>query len=80
MIEEFSGIERSLMNERQETATKAEKDVENDLEVMKKNEEMVTHTYEVIGEANSVLSAAVDMETGMRGYLLAGKDEFLAPL
>ncbi len=37
------------------------------------------HTYEVIDHANSIVAAAVDMETGMRGYLLAGKDEFLAP-
>ena len=27
--------------------------------MMRKNEESVTHTYEVIGEANSVLAAAV---------------------
>jgi len=39
----------------------------------------VDHTHEVIGEANGLLASAVDMETGMRGFLLAGKDEFLAP-
>ncbi len=39
----------------------------------------VIHTHNVIAEANSVLEAAIDMETGMRGFLLAGKDEFLEP-
>ncbi len=46
---------------------------------MQQNEEWITHTYEVIIKANDILAAAVDMETGMRGYLLAGKEEFLAP-
>lgn len=39
----------------------------------------VEHTYNVLGEAASIIAAAVDMETGMRGYLLAGKEEFLEP-
>ncbi len=41
--------------------------------------EWIEHTYQVIIQANSILASAVDMETGMRGYLLAGKDEFLDP-
>ena len=40
---------------------------------------MVEHTYVVLGEAQGIVGSAVDMETGMRGYLLAGEDEFLAP-
>ena len=40
----------------------------------------VNHTHKVIAKANAVLSAAIDMETGMRGYLLAGREEFLEPL
>ncbi|MGB0694331.1 MAG: CHASE3 domain-containing protein [Rhodospirillaceae bacterium] len=39
----------------------------------------VVHTYKVIGMANDLLAAAVDMETGMRGYLLAGQEAFLEP-
>ncbi len=39
----------------------------------------VDHTYEVLEVEEEILAAAVDMETGMRGYLLAGQDEFLAP-
>ncbi len=49
------------------------------IEIMAKDEKWVAHTYEVIQHANAIVAAAVDMETGMRGYLLAGKDEFLGP-
>lgn len=37
------------------------------------------HTQTVIKEAMKIEASAVDMETGMRGYLLAGKDSFLDP-
>ena len=43
------------------------------------NNAWVQHTYNVIGKANEILASAVNMETGMRGFLLAGKDEFLEP-
>jgi methyl-accepting chemotaxis protein len=39
----------------------------------------VDHTHKVIQEALNVESAAVDMETGMRGFLLTGKEAFLEP-
>ncbi len=39
----------------------------------------VDHTHNVIQKAMKIEAAAVDMETGMRGFLLAGKDEFLEP-
>ena len=39
----------------------------------------VDHTHVVLAEASAIEAAAVDMETGMRGYLLAGKEEFLDP-
>jgi len=44
-----------------------------------KNNHWVDHTHKVIAEAKSIEAAAVDMETGMRGFLLAGKEEFLDP-
>jgi methyl-accepting chemotaxis protein len=37
------------------------------------------HTYQVIGTANDALAALVDMETGYRGFLVTGRDEFLEP-
>ncbi|SON53002.1 methyl-accepting chemotaxis protein [Vibrio tapetis] len=40
---------------------------------------MVDHTHKVIEQAMRIEGAAVDMETGMRGFLLSGKDEFLSP-
>jgi len=79
VIAEFSKIEADLMHKRQETMKVAEKKVNHDLDVMKTNEGWVSHTYRVIGQANDILAAGVDMETGMRGYLLAGQDGFLAP-
>jgi len=39
----------------------------------------VTHTHNVLGTADNIVGSAVDMETGMRGFLLAGKEDFLAP-
>ena len=46
---------------------------------MKSANHWVDHTHKVMGEANLILGSAIDMETGMRGYLLAGKEEFLEP-
>jgi methyl-accepting chemotaxis protein len=43
------------------------------------NAEWVEHTHAVIGTANRALSALVDMETGLRGFLVGGKDAFLDP-
>ncbi len=44
-----------------------------------KSSEWVDHTHVVIQEAMHIEGAAVDMETGMRGFLLSGKDDFLDP-
>ncbi len=79
IIAEFSEIESSLMAKRYGATDAANTQVRENLEAMSKNEEWVGHTYKVIGKANAILASAVDMETGMRGYLLAGQDEFLAP-
>ncbi len=39
----------------------------------------VDHTHRVINKSLTLLSSAKDMETGMRGYLLSGKESFLLP-
>ncbi|MFT5486096.1 MAG: methyl-accepting chemotaxis protein [Paracoccaceae bacterium] len=39
----------------------------------------VNHTHKVLGVSDQIVAAAVNMETGMRGFMLAGKDEFLEP-
>ena len=42
-------------------------------------DQWVDHSHEVLTEAESTIASAVDMETGMRGYLLSGKETFLEP-
>jgi len=39
----------------------------------------VTHTHRVIGFGNLIQKLLLDMETGERGYLITGIDEFLEP-
>jgi len=39
----------------------------------------VQYTREVIARANNLARLIVDMETGERGFLIAGRDEFLEP-
>ncbi len=39
----------------------------------------VNHTYEVIRKAESAGAAMVDMETGQRGFMVTGQDEYLEP-
>ena len=39
----------------------------------------VAHTYQAIDLGNGITSSLVNMETGLRGFLVAGKDEFLEP-
>ena len=39
----------------------------------------VDHTHKVIAEGKAIGASMVDMETGMRGFLVAGKEEFLEP-
>ncbi|MCH8804894.1 MAG: CHASE3 domain-containing protein, partial [Planctomycetes bacterium] len=78
-IATFAGREEVLMAERKKTAMEATATATSSLETVTQTTQWVTHTYEVIAEAKQILAAAVDMETGMRGYLLAGEDEFLDP-
>lgn len=78
-IATFIGREKKLMDERQETARTATEENDVNAKLIADTAKMVNHTYEVIGAANDILASAVDMETGMRGYLLAGREGFLAP-
>jgi len=39
----------------------------------------VDHTTKVLAAANQIVAAGVNMETGMRGFAISGKDEFLEP-
>ncbi|MCJ8294437.1 MAG: CHASE3 domain-containing protein [Colwellia sp.] len=70
----FIQRERVLMETRQQQAQKS-----NNLSELKKLTAWVEHTYRVIATAQAIVASAVDMETGMRGFLLAGQEEFLGP-
>ncbi|MFB3099878.1 MAG: CHASE3 domain-containing protein [Gammaproteobacteria bacterium] len=39
----------------------------------------VSHTNGVMAEGNDLITQLVNMETGVRGFLVTGKDEFLEP-
>ena len=78
-LAEFKLIETELMETRRLEAKGAEAAVILNLGSMEEDKEWVSHTYDAIVQANVVLSSAVDMQTGMRGYLLAGQEEFLEP-
>jgi CHASE3 domain sensor protein len=39
----------------------------------------VEHSEHVIGRANEISRLSADMEAGMRGYLLSGDEDFMAP-
>ena len=70
----FVDRERSLMVQRQEKAK-----LSSDIAELKQLNSRVEHTYKVISTAQEIIASAVDMETGMRGFLLAGDDAFLSP-
>lgn len=79
VMAEFSEIESQLIGERKNRADEADNIANKALATTKENQKWVTHTYSVISQANELLSQAVNMETGMRGYLLAGQENFLEP-
>jgi PAS domain S-box-containing protein len=43
------------------------------------NDQWVRHTYQVINELEVILSTVKDAETGERGYIISGLDNFLEP-
>jgi len=53
--------------------------VYNSIHSLVDSSKWVNHTYEVIRNAESVGAAMVDMETGQRGFMITGKDEYLEP-
>jgi methyl-accepting chemotaxis protein len=78
-IAKFVKRETMLMDNRKNAAEGINLDSTENLDLFRLLNSKIEHTYEVIIQANEILAAAVDMETGMRGYLLAGKEDFLDP-
>lgn len=46
---------------------------------MDRTQGWVDHTHNVLKGASDIVASAADMETGLRGYLLAGQEQFLEP-
>ncbi len=78
-IKTFIDREIVLMEKRKQEAAGISLNSDDNIEKFRELNSWVEHTYEVIIQANDILASAVDMETGMRGYLLSGKEEFLDP-
>jgi two-component system sensor histidine kinase/response regulator len=49
------------------------------LQVMKQTSYWVDHTHQVLSNVSKIEKSVLDMETGERGYLIVGKDDFLIP-
>lgn len=75
----ISQSETERIHYRKADALAAEQKVDAGIATMIFNEQKVSASYVTIAAALDILTAAVDMETGMRGYLLSGQDSFLVP-
>ncbi|WP_456716941.1 CHASE3 domain-containing protein [Bradyrhizobium sp. USDA 4353] len=49
------------------------------LSTLAQNNGWTVHTYQVIDQTKALVSAMVDAETGVRGFLVGGTDNFLEP-
>ena len=47
---------------------------------LEKNVKWTVHTYKVLQDTDRMMAAMVDQETGLRGFLITGKDSSLEPL
>ena len=76
----FINTEEILLKDRQEKYYELLKSSDKvSSKLVEENVKLVKHTNEVIIKANQLLIYAIDMETGMRGYLITGNDDFLEP-
>jgi methyl-accepting chemotaxis protein len=75
----FIANEQQLVNEHQQALEKATAATVVNRELVSETSSRVDQANEVIALANRVLLAALNMETGVRGFLLAGREEFLEP-
>ncbi|MCV6637879.1 CHASE3 domain-containing protein [Candidatus Albibeggiatoa sp. nov. NOAA] len=75
----FIQAEQELLVKRTDHTETVLAENKQNLEYIKENDYRVEHTYLVMTQAYRLLAAATDMETGKRGFLLSGKEEFLEP-
>lgn len=76
---EFIEVERRKMAERQRNASISDKVIGDAVNTMYHNEEVVSETYFAIAAIDNLVLSAVDMQAGMRGYLLTGREDYLKP-
>ncbi|MEK7990359.1 MAG: CHASE3 domain-containing protein [Thiotrichaceae bacterium] len=67
-IKTFINQEKILLNQKSK-----------DIEAISESDNLVEQIYEEMTAAKTILTHGIDMETGMRGFLLSGKEEFLEP-
>ena len=79
LLNGFIEKEKSLVKERKETSASALAEIETSLQTIGDSARSLNYTQQEIQQLNEMYAAAVDMESGMRGYLLAGKEDFLGP-
>ncbi|GBC60750.1 chemotaxis protein [Desulfonema ishimotonii] len=75
----FRKIESDSIVRRRKSAELSEIRIKSEFKALEDAEYWVDHTHKVIRNAMNILAAAVDMESGMRGFLLAGRESFLEP-
>lgn len=51
----------------------------NSINTLNSTANMVEHTYKVIDQANGLVNSMVDQETGLRGFAVAGQEDYLEP-
>ncbi len=78
-IQTFIDREMKLLKERHAEFESAESHLGNNFATVRDAASWVNHNHEVLSSAARLLAFAVDMQTGMRGFLLAGQEEFLEP-
>ncbi|MEM8853108.1 MAG: CHASE3 domain-containing protein [Pseudomonadota bacterium] len=79
LVATFIGREDALLDERRETFNRSLDSGTVSSEQVKEANRQVVFVYDNKQLAKDLLAAAIDMQTGMRGYLLSGRDEFLTP-
>jgi len=78
-MDDFANAEKKLMTERKDKSQKIRELNSSHIELLGKANVWVDHSHKVIQDALKIMVSAIDTETGMRGYLLTGKEEFLEP-
>ncbi len=76
---EFIVAERQMMRDRLREAEQSDTLISTAVETMLRNEEDLAKTHQAIAAVNDLIVAAVDMESGMRGFLLTGRNDYLEP-